>query len=385
MRRGAILIVTTWILAILTLFAIGIGFRTGLEIKLTGYNLDKLKALYIAKAGIRKAITEKWIEYVEGKSLSLDAFSESWANNEDYFKDAEVGNGEFILSYSPGALEESGKEIMLYGLEDETGKININATKSVPLLRNLLLNLGMALDEAEGIVASIEDWRDADSMLKSTGGAEDSYYQTLDPPYFTAGQDFKTLEELLLVKGVTEELFSKIVDYITIYGEGMININTAAEEVLNAAFGIGYPELAAKIVEYRIGVDGKLGTNDDRHFTKGRLVIDRGARGLVEVKDLNDENWYGNIFGIEEREYRRIKELAHTKMLISTNSNVYRASIVASVNKVKKTVTTVFKFNPPAIRAEGFSEEIPPPDVEWLFWHEDGDTSAEKKCPQRRG
>ena len=124
MKKGAILIVTTWILAILTLFAIGIGFRTGLEIKLTGYNLDRLKALYVAKAGIRKAITEKWVEYVEGKSLGTDAFSESWANNEKYFKDTGVGEGQFTLSFLPHALDKNDKEIHFYGLEDETSRIN---------------------------------------------------------------------------------------------------------------------------------------------------------------------------------------------------------------------------------------------------------------------
>lgn len=391
MTKGAILIVTTWILAILTLFAIGVGFRSGLEIKLTDYSLDRLKALYIAKGGIKRAVMEKWIEYIEGKSLGIDAFSEPWSNNEEFFKDVKLGEGKFTLSYFPQELDRADKEIILYGLEDETSRININYNKSMPVLKNLLLNSGLNLEQAEDIVASIEDWRDEDDIPKSIGeitsGAEDSYYQALDSPYLTSGRSFKAFEELLLVKGVTDELFydkdkngngkieqneKGLINFITLFGEGRININTAPKEALEATFGIGYPELASKVIDYRKGVDGKIGTDDDRWFTMGEFVIERGKRGLVEVKDLNDENWYGNIFGIQDSEYKRIKGLVGAQMVLSTSSDFYRASAVATVNKVKKSITTIFKFNRPSVvRETGFSEELPPPDVEYLYWHEE--------------
>lgn len=376
MTKGVILIVSTWILAILTLFALGIGFRTGLEIRLTAYNLDRLKALHIAKAGIRAGLTAKWKEYYEGKSLALDAFSEPWANDREKFKDVKTRFGSFTLSYMPQELDRSDKEIVLYGLEDETGKININSDKGTDVLRNLLLDSGMELEEAEGIVTAIEDWRDEDDIPKALGdtpgGAEDSYYQMLESPYFTSGRAFKAAEELLLVKGVTEEIYyDKLEKYITIFGDGRININTASKKVLNAAFGMGYPELAAKITEYRKGFDGKVGTNDDRWFTKGAFVIERGDRGMVEVKDLNEALWYGNIFGITDAEYQRMRELSGPQGLLSTSSDYYRATVTASSGKVKKTVSAVFRFNKPSLDSRGFGEEMPLPDIECLYWHEE--------------
>lgn len=371
--RGTILIVTTWILAILTLFAVGIGFRVGLELKLTGYKLDRLKARYIAKAGIRMAVIEKWKEYVEGKSLGVDAFSEPWANNVEYFKEAAFGEGAFTLSYKPGEHDRSEKEITLYGIEDETSKININSTKALGALKNMLLQYDIELEEVENIIASIEDWRDEDDIPKTAGGAEDSYYQTLDTPYISSGRDFLIEEELLLVRGVTEALFfDKLKNHITVYGDGKININTAGEKVLSAVFGIGYPELTQKILDYRRGVDGKAGTDDDRWFMIGEFVIERSDKGMVEVKNLNDDNWYGNIFGVANNEYKRMRELATKEGLLSTSSDYYRATCVARVGKVKKAVTTVFKFNAPdAVRQTDFSEEVPPPDLFYLFWHEE--------------
>jgi len=375
MTRGTVLIVTSWILAILTLFAIGIGFRTGLDIKLTGYSLDRVKALYAAKAGIKRAVIEKWKEYAEGKSLGLDTFNEPWANDEKLFKDIKVGDGAFTVSYLPGELDRSDKNITLYGLEDETRKININIDSNLAVFKQLLMNFGLDLEEAGNIVSAIEDWRDEDNIPKvlsaAIGGAEDGYYQTLETPYATSGETFKAPEELLLVRGMTRELYEKVVNFITIFGEGKININTASEEVLDAVFGIGYPELAAQIVDYRRGVDGRIGTDDDRLFTKGALIIERGRRGLAEVKDLNDENWYGNIFGITALEYKRIRELVQQNGLLSTASDYYRANVVSCVEGVKKEITAVIKFTKPSeIRKEGFSEDIPPPEMEYLYWHE---------------
>ena len=171
---------------------------------------------------------------------------------------------------------------------------------------------------------------------------------------------------------MTETLFyNTLTKYVTLYGDGRININTASAEVLDALFGTGYPELGGKIADYRRGVDGKVGTDDDRWFTIGAFVIEREDMGLVDVKNLNDENWYGNIFGITDNEYKRIKELAGTKGLLSTNSDFYRANVTASVDNIKKSVETVFMFKKPdVVRKTGFSEEIPPPDILYLYWHE---------------
>ena len=54
------------------------------------------------------------------------------------------------------------------------------------------------------IAAAIIDWIDQDDNTES--GAETDYYATLDPPYAAKNGPFDTIEELLLVKGVTPEI-----------------------------------------------------------------------------------------------------------------------------------------------------------------------------------
>jgi len=71
---------------------------------------------------------------------------------------------------------------------------------------------------------------------------------------------FEILEELLLVKGMTREIFEKVKEDVTVFGEGKININTVGKRVL---YGLGLEEdCAKKVLSYREGTDGEEGTED---------------------------------------------------------------------------------------------------------------------------
>ena len=51
--------ISLWILAILTILAVGIGHRVSMGLRLARYQKDKLKGLYLAKAGLKVLIVEK--------------------------------------------------------------------------------------------------------------------------------------------------------------------------------------------------------------------------------------------------------------------------------------------------------------------------------------
>ncbi len=94
-----------------------------------------------------------------------------------------------------------------YGLENESAKLNINslllADKTVENGgRQLLMALpGMTEDVADAIL----DWLDPDDEPREFG-AELEYYTTLPTPYAPKNGPLETIEELLLVRGVTPEL-----------------------------------------------------------------------------------------------------------------------------------------------------------------------------------
>ncbi len=94
-----------------------------------------------------------------------------------------------------------------FGLVDEAGKINLNALLELDNGQGVVgFNVLMALPNMTDDVAnSILDWLDPDDTPR-TDGAEDDYYSSLPNPYHCKNGPLDSLEELLLVKGVTPQL-----------------------------------------------------------------------------------------------------------------------------------------------------------------------------------
>jgi type II secretory pathway component PulK len=95
---------------------------------------------------------------------------------------------------------------------DEGGKLNINALITQDKTGVVLYNALMKLPNmTEDIAAAIVDWVDADDNAGSasngaSSGAEDAYYMALANPYHCKNGPLNSLDELLLVKGVTPQL-----------------------------------------------------------------------------------------------------------------------------------------------------------------------------------
>ena len=363
-NKAIILITALWIIAILAIFAVSVGRRSAISLKLTSYNTDRLKASFLARAGILRGLTEKSLEYKTAGSAAIDALSQSWANNKELFESRKFGDGDYTLSYLYPERERSPEaNPVLYGLMDEQSRININYC-SKETMANLLESFDVDNDEAEEIAAAIVDWRDEDNDLTASEngvfyGAEDAYYMGLEPSYHCKNLPFDIIYELFLVRGITREVFEKIKDHITVYGEGRVNINTAGERVLNALCTEAFPNLGSKIARYRQGNDETIGTRDDRWFCFGPYVIERGQEGLVEIKNLQDAQWYANIYSIATEEYNRIKELmVGEEPQFCVSSKAYRAMASANVKKVKVNIETVYSFE----------EEDEPPKVK--FWYQ---------------
>jgi general secretion pathway protein K len=145
-------------------------------------------------------------------------------------------------------------------------KVNIN-TANEPVLQQALMSLGVEAGEMTPIVNSILDWIDRDNTMRLQG-AESDYYAGMDPPYEAKNGPIDDLEELLLVKGVTPELYwggvstnhspgifqpranrfgppaeeigygVGLVGIFTPLSGGKININTASADVLQCIPGI---------------------------------------------------------------------------------------------------------------------------------------------------
>jgi type II secretory pathway component PulK len=93
-----------------------------------------------------------------------------------------------------------------YGLMNESARVNINAIVKYELpeesQRIFLLTLPNMTDElADGIL----DWVDSDDEPRQFG-TESDIYQTFTPPYFAKDAPLESVDELLMVDGMTPEL-----------------------------------------------------------------------------------------------------------------------------------------------------------------------------------
>ncbi|MBV8780929.1 MAG: general secretion pathway protein GspK [Phycisphaerae bacterium] len=91
-------------------------------------------------------------------------------------------------------------QIQAYGMVDETRKLNINVATE----QQLMALPNMTQDIADSIIS----WRGATSTSSSTAssGATDSYYQSLTEPYAMKNAPFESIEELLLIKDIDQQL-----------------------------------------------------------------------------------------------------------------------------------------------------------------------------------
>jgi hypothetical protein len=133
--------------------------------------------------------------------------------------------------------KEFGQVSCVYYAVDEDSKININ-TASTDVLSRLP---GLDMDLATAITGS-------------------------------EVRPFGLKEELLLIEGITPEIYNGIKDFVTVNSQGPVNINTAGPEVFTA---LGFDnDLIEAIREYRSsGKDQVEGTQDDGIFEDPSTII----------------------------------------------------------------------------------------------------------------
>ncbi len=281
-NKGGILIIALWSLCLLTTFAVYLGAGVRQKITLVARLDERDKLHFIGEAGIKRAIVELRKEKEEERTC--DALNGAWSNNAGVFKQIRVGDGRFNIYYNY-IDAKTGLTESRYGLIDEERKININKADRVVLERLFKIVLGFDELDAQELAASIVDWRDEDSYLSiPLGSAEDPYYRSLRYSYEAKDAEFEVLDEVLLVKHMTGRIFDILKDYITIYGDGKVNVNTASKEVL---LTLGLNEyIVDKILAFRCGEDGIISTFDDNAFETPSGIVPK----LSQHSHLSDSD-----------------------------------------------------------------------------------------------
>jgi len=281
-EKGAALILVVLIVSIIVAVTMELNASSRANIYEAANFRDRVKTLYIAKSGFNAAGA-----MLLRDNNNYDSLNEIWSRTE-------------VLSpYSAQLFDGEGHCVLI--IEDESGRIPVhkivNGSAYNEQYRDILARFlslpefDLDKEQVESIIASIKDWLDSDEDV-SARGAESQYYQTLSQPYKAKNGALDSLDELLLVKGITPEIFfgadgkPGIRDFLTVYGEGQININTAPKLVLRALSADMTAERADAIDNYRRDPANTL--SDLKWYTKVDSMSGVAlAENLISVKSRN--------------------------------------------------------------------------------------------------
>jgi type II secretory pathway component PulK len=266
-ERGIALLIVTWIFMILGVLALDFS-RYMRDDAMAAVNLaEETRGYYIALAGMNRAIFEATRARAEEGTLSGRT---AQAQGQGPHVGLSDDDDDDELTVPPDGQWHEGDFAggrWRVRMADESGRIALNKAEE-PLLTRVVSVLmqggkpvqGMdqrAATAAATVVDSILDWRDHDTDMVRPHGAENDYYMKLRPPYRAKNGMFDSLEELLLVRGVTPELFygtdgvPGLKDIFSVYGRtGKINPDTAPLPVLIALLG---SDAAADVTSQRDG------------------------------------------------------------------------------------------------------------------------------------
>lgn len=244
-ERGVILIALLWILMALTVIALSFSRESFVEVAVARNSRDMADAYYVARAGMAAAIYQLIEKRVKPRVVGLEIAEPD-----------PLDMGSYSGSFAGGTFHVD--------IQDESGKISLH-TVTEEQLRALLDALEIERGDRDVILDSMMDWRDVDTLHRPNG-AEDQFYQALPRPYKAKNGRMETVEEMLLVRGISREYFYGervkgpdgnpihrfgLSRYFTVYSNTpQVNINFAEPAVLLSIPGM-IPHAAELIYQRR--------------------------------------------------------------------------------------------------------------------------------------
>jgi len=220
-QKGVALMLVILVFALVSILAVGINKRQKLFMHGSGSVLVNSQAYQYAlgsEAYARRLLLEDWRQDKD---------------KNEFVDDLEQVESAIVLPVDNATLEAQ--------FNDLHGRLNLNdlvfvdgSPNDLMVQRVKRLIERLALDSVK--VERIQDWIDENQEATGIEGYEDGEYLSLEVPYRTGGQPFKHSSELLLIDGITPDVYAELLPYISILPQGRapINLNTASAEVLQA-------------------------------------------------------------------------------------------------------------------------------------------------------
>jgi general secretion pathway protein K len=285
---GIALIMVMCAIVVLSILAAAFAYSIKVETRLAQNADSEEQLLWLGTSGVQRAC---WILSQHPPGEPYDSLNQKWAGGSGSLAESNSVLSSVSLDNYP--VGDGTVSIKIIDLER---KVNINSavnSANSQLIQQALILMGVDASEINVVSDSIKDWIRTDGPQPA--GAKSDYYQGLAVPYYAKEAPIDDLSELLLVKGVTPEMYwgsnatnhtpsvfqhklglgtapgqapdypFGLVEIFTPFSSGKINVNTADANVLQMIPGVD-AAVADAIVKQRAGPDGMDGTEDDTPF-----------------------------------------------------------------------------------------------------------------------
>ncbi len=321
---------------------------------------ERLKAGMIARAGINLSAI-----ILKADKLGLAA---SFLGKQAVSKDIDCYKDIWALNFPELPLEDGSLKI---AIEDENSKINlsviatevVDSTKYYGIAQRFFMDMGIPMDFAD----IIKDWVDIDDGRSPYGAESTDFYLTLPSPYKAKNAAMDSIDELLLVKDMTPEIFYGLAkgsyemeSGLVENNKGNVNIDIGflkeispqdaldklrkAEE--SAKFNIGR-EKSKKLSDY-LRVYGErrdytLDLNKININTAPFRVLSALTDKMTDdiVRELISRRLSAPFTGVDE-----IKDLIDDetvrKNILSVKSYIFKITAVGTVNRTSVKITGIY-------------------------------------------
>lgn len=409
-RRGVALIMVLGAITILTVVLAEFQEEAGTEAAAAIADRDALKAEFAARSAIQLArlliAAEPTIRTAIGPILSMMMGGSGapqipvWEYSDRVLGAFNDADGAAAFASLAGVDATKGKNLGMKGqsfevtIIDEDSKLNINTASRGDAITQQRLGLSliglMAGDQynpmfenrgSDGqyadrttVCGAIVDWADGDENFygcdprnaQNTGSAtEDQSYALFKVPYRRKNAPYDSLEELHLVRGVTDDFYATFVDpdpnnprkrVMTVWGQGTVNVNSANAQTLLALVCGAAVQNPPQLLCTDLTVQAKFLTAVGmlRGFTMGAPLF---STPKAFVRAIQGQGMFGKILkemvGLEPVQLISAAELEKQVSTESKVFSIYADGIVTGYRRTTKVrIHAVVDFRaapPPAL------------------------------------
>ncbi len=280
---GVALIVVLLLIAILSIAVSGFVYDVRINSALIRNHQDRLRARYVAKAGVnaargllkhsspfdsqRSSFQNQFIQlfhcecYSGGAMADLGMTEEQAEEQEStYFGRANCGSWSMDISYP------IGEDLLHLKITDEQARLNLNAlvkrsmnpeddgADENPVFRHVLyelfslrlrqMNIEHTEADVDAILDVMRDWMDHGTVAGKFDSDDNDYYEDGDRIYSNKNGPMDTVSEIKMNPFIRDELYYAVKDLVTVYPYDAgkqsfipnVNFHLAGQEVLFALF-----------------------------------------------------------------------------------------------------------------------------------------------------